>query len=127
MALTYNSEQTSFLNKCIDEVKQALDATLTHYHPRDDYLEMLRLCQCVLGICQETKRGFRRPSAMHKARWMSKIIYSIKMCHLSEQMGLLPKETVGTKHQLNQLKEFVMFISCVYARWSLKLFKCPLA
>ena len=63
----------------------------------------------------------RRLGAMHKARWMAKVIYSIKMCTLENQLKLLPKGTIATEHHLAELKEFVIFIT-VYSKW---WFLCP--
>jgi len=62
----------------------------------------------------------RKPGAMHKARWMAKVIYAIKMTLYSEQLRNLPKGTVAYGDQLDKLKDFVIFITHVYCDWWLK-------
>ena len=54
---------------------------------------------------------------MHKARWMSKVLYSIKICLLKNQISVLPKGTITTLHQQEKLKEFVVFVVYVYCNW----------
>ena len=78
-----------------------------------------RRCFCLPSVflISQKKHNFRRPGAMHKARWMAKINYAIKMCLLQNQIKLLPKGTIGTENQLCLLKEFVIFITCIYSRW----------
>ena len=50
---------------------------------------------------------------MHKAHWIAKIIYAIKMYLLEEQIILLSKGTIATNHQMKQLKEFA---TTIYSR-----------
>ena len=61
-------------------------------------------------------RGHR---TMHKAHWIAKIIYAIKMYLLEEQIILLSKGTIATNHQMKQLKEFALFTTTIYSRWFL--------
>lgn len=113
----YDSDQQEFLESCIAEVKATLHSTFSDHQPRDDYLEMGMLSQTFLGEVSQKPTVLKRPGAMHKARWMAKIIYAIKMCLLQEQIELLPKGTIATSHQMKQLKEFVLFITTIYSRW----------
>ena len=53
---------------------------------------------------------------MHKAHWIAKIIYAIKMYLLEEQIILLSKGTIATNHQMKQLKEFALFTTTIYSR-----------
>ena len=85
---------------------------------RDDYKEMAQLSLFILN--NEEKIYLKRPGAMHKARWMAKILYSIKICLLKDYINELPKGTVTTPHQLAQLHEFVVFIIFVYSGWWLQ-------
>jgi hypothetical protein len=59
---------------------------------RDDYLEFVKLCIVFLDSNSDEKVTFKRPGALHKARWMAmaKVIYSIKICLLEQQIPLLP-------------------------------------
>ena len=47
--------------------------------PRDDYKELLELCQIFLGTMDTKKVKFDKPGAFHHARWMSKANYSLKI------------------------------------------------
>ena len=54
---------------------------------------------------------FRQPSAVHKTRWMSKILCSIKIIQLEEQICLSPAETITTAVQQTKLRSFVNFMT----------------
>jgi hypothetical protein len=85
-------------------------------HKRDDYKEFSELC--LLFLDREGREFcFRRPGAVHKARWMAKILYSIKMVLLEEQLHLLPVGLVITRSQQPKLREFVTFVCWIYCRW----------
>jgi len=47
--------------------------------PRDDYRELLELSVIFLGGIPVRGIHFQMPGAMHRARWMSKVIYAIKI------------------------------------------------
>src|SRR6218665_3807685 len=79
-------------------------------HPREDYRELLQLCLIFLGEEVDGKLLFRAPGAMYSARWMSKAIYSIKICLFKDQMQLTARETRG-------LMTVSLFVSLIYARF----------
>ena len=79
-------------------------------NPREDYRELLQLCLIFLGGEVDGKLFFRAPGAMHNARWMSKAIYSIKICLFKDQMQLTARETRG-------LMTVSLFVSLIYARF----------
>ena len=70
---------------------------LQEAQPRDDYQEFLELSVIFLrgvparGIC------FMAPGSMHQARWMSKVIYSLKVWMFKSQFDLRPKEVKGLR------------------------------
>ena len=82
---------------------------------RDDYLEFIELCKVFLGDQKELT--FKRPGAIHKARWMAKLLYSIKITLLENDIAQLPQGTVTTKHQLPKIRDFVMFATIIYSSW----------
>ena len=97
---TLRKEMVAFYTKAIE-----------HQQPRDDYLELLRLCLVFLGGSSlKMDFQFRAPGAMHHARWMSKAIYSLKMMLFEGQMELTAKEKRG-------LKELALFVSLIYGRF----------
>ena len=61
---------------------------------------------------------------MHKARWMSKLIYYIQIDLFSEQITInLPKGSVFSVAQKPLLQRFVQFVIYVYVPWWLT---CPI-
>jgi len=47
--------------------------------PRDDYRELLELILILYGSCPPRGIPFMRPGALHRARWMARVIYAIVM------------------------------------------------
>ena len=82
---------------------------------RDDYREFTELCMFFLGF--QTSITFKQPGALHKARWMAKLIYSIKISLMQDHIQQLPQGTITTKHQLPKIREFVTFATTVYSPW----------
>ncbi|XP_050541520.1 uncharacterized protein LOC126905643 [Daktulosphaira vitifoliae] len=76
---------------------------------RDDYREMLELSVIFLG--EEPTRGikFMTPGATSHSRWMSKVIYCLKIFMFSEQFHLSTKEKRG-------LEEICVFIVTVHLK-----------
>ena len=60
---------------------------------------------------------FQHPGALHKARWMAKLIYCLKICLFEAQIQELPSGTITTKPQANNLTEFVNFVTLIYSTW----------
>lgn len=54
-------------------------------HPRDDYKELLELAIIFLGGVPPGGANFKRPGAVHRARWMARAIYSLKMWLFRDQ------------------------------------------
>lgn len=90
--------------------------SLTNF-ARDDYKEFAELCIIFLnGLPKEDVR-FRRPGAMHHARWMSKAIYSLKMYLFRNEF----KMNASTK---KALRDVCIFIIKIYVKnW----FSCQVA
>lgn len=84
---------------------------ITCQQPREDYLELLRLCLIYLGGGSAgTDITFRAPGAMHHARWMAKAIYSLKMVLFKGQLTLTARERKG-------LTELALFVALIYGRF----------
>jgi len=91
-------------------------AAASTQHQRDDYQEFSELCLLYLdGLDREFK--LRRPGALHKARWMAKLLYSAKIVLLENQISSLPPGTITTKQQSVKLREFVTFVCLIYSSW----------
>lgn len=84
---------------------------------RADYRELLELSIIFLGDTPPRGIHFQAPGAMHHARWMSKIIYSLKVFMFRSQFKL-------TSLEENGLREMCKFTVNLYLKaW----FTAPLA
>ena len=79
---------------------------------RDDYKEVVELSLLYLGAIERKSVSFRRPGAMHQARWMAKIIYAFKLIMFSNQELLSLNQQTLTK-----IKDFCDFAAKVYVPW----------
>lgn len=85
--------------------------------PRDDYRELLELCVIALGGVPKRGIRFSRPGAIHRARWMAKGIYAVKVFLFREQFRLTAAEAKG-------IRRCALFVVRTYAAaW----FRTPLA
>ena len=96
---------------CQDYLKQRFS--------RGDYKELATLVLLYLSDGNDTVgMPFNRPGALHKARWMAKLLYTIKM----DLMGSiilkdLPKGAIFASQQLPKLRRFVQFVVFCYISW----------
>ena len=102
------------LRECRDDILQL--AARTVEYQRDDYREFAQLCVIYLNADSPPVQ-LKRPGAMHKARWMSKLLYAIKICLSEQQIKQLPPGTVTTRQQVSKLRQFVVFVTHVYSSW----------
>lgn len=82
---------------------------LTKYEPRDDYKELLQLSLLFLGVKISKNVNVHAPGALHRARWMAKIIYSMKIYLFRSQIKL-------TARELLSLRDFNIFVLQVYVK-----------
>ncbi|KAJ4931376.1 hypothetical protein JOQ06_025673 [Pogonophryne albipinna] len=69
------------------------------------------------GAEEQTAVTFQRPGALHKARWMAKLLYTLKLALMKQHIALLPQGTITTRHQVPKIRAFVIFITHIYAKW----------
>ena len=79
---------------------------------REDYQELAELCIIFLGGSPGRGVPFRAPGASHRARWMAKVLYAIKMYLFRHQIRMIPAEDQG-------ITDLVLFAVTVYAQPSL--------
>lgn len=72
----FNGLETSLKNE-VPHIVESINDFLKEQQPRNDYRELLELSLVFLGFGEEIT--FKKPGAIHHARWMSKAIFSIKM------------------------------------------------
>ena len=114
-ARSYSDETEALLQEWrIEAIQLASDSTK---HQRDDYKEFAELCLCYLGDPRNKDVNFKRPGALHKARWMAKLLYSIKIVLLQDKICTLPPGTITTKQQSEKLSVFVTFACLIYSSW----------
>lgn len=97
-AITENVRQQT-LNFAINQ--------LSKMQPRDDYLELLELSILFVGYVPPRGVKFRTPGPVHHARWMSKLLYALKIYMFRKQFKLKAEEEKG-------LKELCIFGILVY-------------
>lgn len=93
---------------------------LTLYQPRDDYKELLQLTIIFLGGSLEKATSFRTPAGLHRARWMAKAIYSLKIFLFQNQFKMSKKEQKG-------IKDICVFTVRLYLRHWYEASSAPLA
>ena len=82
-------------------------------HSRADYQELLSLTVIYLGGTSCKNYKFNKPGALHRARWMARVIYALKICLFHKQMKL-------TKSEINGMQRFVLYaIQCYVIEWFL--------
>ena len=98
------------LQRHIEEAKLFLYKWLDNEKTmREDYHEMAKLCLIYLGGELPTKMSefeFRAPSAFHHARWMSKVIYILKIAMLKPQFV----------ENIASIRSLALFYSVYYAK-----------
>src|SRR5687768_7058811 len=62
-----------------------------------------------LGAAPSRGIRFMQPGALHRARWMARVIYAIKLC-------LFQSQFIMTKRELAGIKRFAAFGVRVYVR-----------
>lgn len=103
------------------EVVQLCQDFLSGDHNRGDYRELVVLTLVYLKKVPHEFKTFQRPGAYNHTRWMSKILYSLKMVLLGSQIQKLPEGTVfeegTTRESLQKLTSFVQFVVFCYVPW----------
>ena len=83
---------------------------ITKFQQRDDYKELLQLALLFLGEPLTVADVYiHAPGAFHRARWMAKIIYCLKVFLFRAQFHLSLRE-------LSDLREFNIFIMKIYLK-----------
>lgn len=115
-SITSNAQALSLITEWQEKTVDLAEAV--GEHQRGDYKEFTELCLLYLDNVDKSRSfKFRRPGAVHKARWMAKVMYAIKVVLLEKQISLMPKGTITTKTQQLKLRRFVTFVCLIYARW----------
>lgn len=95
-----------------DDTLEFIRQQLTQFQPRHDYDELLRLALMFLGAEPAECQQIRAPGACHRARWMAKIIYCIKIYLFRSQFRLTASELKGLR-EINSFFIQVIKIFCL--------------
>lgn len=77
------------------EIIAFAERQLEQFQPRDDYRELLELTITFLGGLPSRGISFKTPAGLHRARWMAKSIYSLKIWMFKRQFKLTKREEKG--------------------------------
>jgi hypothetical protein len=100
-------KEDGIIPDCASDIIAFCMQQLEQNQPRDDYKELIELTIISLGGVPQRGVHFMAPGALHRARWMAKIIYSRKIHLFRKQFKL-------TKSELNGLNRFALFAVSVY-------------
>lgn len=117
--LVDESEESKNVVRIIDDVMNS--KTFAY---RGDYTRFLKLVRVIL-TGNIDNFAFFNIGAISKARWMGKTIGAANIFLLSDKIKTeLPKGSLATDHQLQQIQRFVQFVALVYCKWWVR---CPLS
>ena len=81
---------------------------------RGDYKELIFLTLLYLRYEYTKFTKFQKPGAYHKARWMAKLLYSIKMTLLKKQILDMKISTITQMKKIDRFSEFIVYC---YVPW----------
>ena len=125
-AITYqNKEDLAFpeLHHSLLERKSEIIDLCKYYQNqtfcRGDYKELISLVLIYLSDGNNIESfSFNKPGALHKARWMAKLLYSIKIALLCTKISKeLPEGAIFTSSQQPKIQRFVQFVVFCYIPW----------
>ena len=99
-----------------DSTVQLCHEALKEGFARGDYKELVHLTLLYFQDQDTTFKRFERPGALHKARWMSKILYTVKIVLLNKKIKDSGATILG-RGQLTKVKKFVEFVMYCYIPW----------
>jgi len=92
-----------------DHIIAFAEEQLSTHLPRDDYRELLEITILFQGGTPSRGIHIMAPGALHKARWMAKAIYAIKIWMFAKQFKL-------TKAEDSALRDVAIFVSSLYVK-----------
>ncbi|KAL4720394.1 hypothetical protein ACJJTC_002056 [Scirpophaga incertulas] len=107
--ITDDAEANILAEVAADRISFAKKQLQVH-QPRDDYKEMLNLTIIFLGGVPEKGVSFRRPAGLHRARWMARALYCLKIYLFKHQLKL-------TKKDEKAVREICIFTVMIYIKY----------
>lgn len=100
-----------FLDPMLIWLNQYANEKSSQLNMRDDYMELIELTMLIFQITP-SKMHWRAPGPIHHARWMAKLLYTMKIFLFRGQNDIFKL----TKRELAQLERFVKFGALFYTR-----------
>lgn len=95
--LTFSSDPALSERISVDETIEFLLKQMQLFQPIDDYKELLQLTLVLIFYEPPHNFTFKRSVGLHPARWMAKLIYSMKTWMFRNQFELTEKENTALK------------------------------
>ena len=116
-----NEEMIPKIIEWKDDIISFAENALQEQHPRADYRELLELVIIFLGAKPPNGVRFRAPGPVHRAPWMARALYTLKMWMFRDQLPFAPKSTTrnsfyATEPFWQNLNEINIFICKVYVK-----------
>ncbi|KAG0724209.1 hypothetical protein GWK47_000472 [Chionoecetes opilio] len=119
----YRTANEELKEDWVDDILKLCQGYLRKDHPRDDYRELLELAVVFLGGIPHGRKKifFHKPGAVHRARWMARAIYALKMWIFAPQFAKYQKQRPSSSRAVkaavpSKLDEFCNFIVRYYIR-----------
>src|SRR6218665_1771585 len=128
-----DENMASIITPWKDSVTEFAIDQLEKRQVRDDYRELLELSVVFLGGTPPRGIRFQYPGAIHRARWMARAIYSVKMWLFHKQYEPLQlgskrlQKSCGPSHRKQMrkhLNEVCLFVTGMYIKY---WFQSPLS
>ena len=108
-------------NSFLIEQRQSVCTLLNNFKQannliRADYRELLELVLIYLSSTVPDKYVINKPGATHKARWMGKLLYALKIVILEKAIEKLSPKPYSS-HQIVKIKRFTDFVVHIYVPW----------
>ena len=102
---------------CRNDLVNFICHQLEIQQPRYDYKKFLELSLIYLGEIPARGIHFQAPGAMHRARWMAKVIYSIKMWLFRRQFIMTHEELRGIRDVAFAVKVLKFAVKVYLEAW----------
>jgi hypothetical protein len=109
-SVVYDTTSSKILENIAADTISFAQNQLQVYQPRDDYKELLNLTIIYLGGVPVKGVSFRRPAGLHRARWMAKAMYCLKIFLFNHQFKL-------TKNEEKSVKDICIFTVMIYIKY----------
>ena len=105
-----NDAEVNILAEVVADRISFAENQLQVHQPRDDYKDLLNLTIIFLGGVPKKGVLFRRPAGLHRARWMARALYCLKIYLFKHQFKL-------TKKDEKAVRDICIFTVIIYIKY----------